>query len=530
MAWIRTLLGIVALVTLALMAHPPAVLALIEVRSGPGVTYEVIAHVPPGSCVAVAQEQDWYKIQLPDGRAGWAHKYNLVQAQPPSRTAPLVAPPPAMSSPTAPPAPFALPSTAQPPAVTPGRTVETGSAPPMARRTALVIGNTAYAEGPLQNAVKDATDIAALLRRVGFEVILLRDVPLQEMEEAVQAFHLRLRAGGVGLFYFAGHGVQVDGENYLIPVKARILLQKDVRYLALPMGRVIGAMEEAGNGLNILILDACRDLPLARSWRSSQAGLAPPPTARGMLIAYATAPGGRAADGTGGENGVYTKHLLQAMPIAGLSIEQVFKQVRSGVVAETAGQQTPWESSSLLGEFAFVPAQATLVPPGVFPSSASAPEPVPGQQQRPPEASVPAAPLPRVAEFSPSPATSAAPQQPSERAVSSNVSSAHTPHAEAGRTTPMNQPSLPPSSEGYWLIRRIYCEDRESGVIQGTMDLRVMSPLSCEEAKNLLLLWEQQKDHCRFPKEDKTFVVPTVRESQRKAKEWIGTSSCHSPS
>jgi hypothetical protein len=94
----------------------------------------------------------------------------------------------------------------------------------------------------------------------------------------------------------------------------------------------------------------------------------------------------------------------------------------------------------------------------------------------------------------------------------------------------MDRPSLPPSSEDYWLIRRIYCEDREGGVIQGTMDLRVMSPLSCEEAKNLLLIWEQQKDHCHYPKEDKTFVVPTVRESQRKAKEWIGMSSCHSPS
>ena len=150
----------------------------------------------------------------------------------------------------------------------------------------------------------------------------------------MKAFNLRLREGGMGLFYFAGHGVQADGENYLIPINARIAHQRDI---ALPMGRVIGAMEDANNGLNILILDACRNMPFSRSWRSSQ-GLAAPPTARGMLIAYATSPGGMAADGAG-ENGVYTKYLLQTMALPGLSIEQVFKQVRYGVVAETEGSR-----------------------------------------------------------------------------------------------------------------------------------------------------------------------------------------------
>jgi hypothetical protein len=439
----------------------------------------------------------------------------------------------------------------------------------MARRTALVIGNAAYPGGPLQNAVKDATDITAMLRRLGFEVTLLRNAPLQEIEEAVNAFNLRLREGGMGLFYFAGHGVQADGENYLIPVKARIDRQQDVRYQALPMGRVIGAMEDANNGLNILILDACRNMPFSRSWRSSQGGLAPPPTApRGMLIAYATSPGGMAADGAG-ENGVYTKHLLQAMTIPGLSIEQVFKQVRYGVVTETEGKQTPWESSSLLGDFSFVPAPAGLAPAGVppYPSSASDPETVlwsmsersshpedvlaflqaypesrfaPAarlrlqqlQQQSTTVASVPSEPLPepatpsRVVGLPPSPSTSAPPQQPLVRAVPSNVSSDNTPHQEAGRNSSMDRPSPTPSSEGYALIRRIYCENIESGLIQGSIDLKVVAPLSCEEAKNLLLAWELQKDHCRFPKGDNNFVDPTARESQRKAKEWIGTPSC----
>jgi Caspase domain len=442
----------------------------------------------------------------------------------------------------------------------------------MARRTALVIGNGAYAVGPLQNAVKDATDITAMLRRLSFEVTLLQNAPLQEMEEAVNAFNLRLREGGMGLFYYAGHGVQADGENYLIPVKARIDRQQDVRYQALPMGRVIGAMEDANNGLNILILDACRNMPFSRSWRSSQGGLAPPPTARGMLIAYATSPGGMAADGAG-ENGVYTKYLLKTMALPGLSIEQVFKQVRYGVVAETEGKQTPWESSSLLGDFAFMPPQADLVPAGVppYPSSASDPETVlwsmsersshpedvlaflqaypesrfaPAarlrlqqlQQQSTSAANVPSASLPGAATPSgaagipPSPSTSAPPQQSIERAVPSNVPSGNTPREEVGRNNPMDRPSPPPSAEGYTLIRRIYCENTENGAIQGRTDLKFTSPISCEEAKNSLLAWERQRDYCRFPKDDSNFVDPTARESQRKAKEWIGTPSCQIPS
>jgi hypothetical protein len=397
------------------------------------------------------------------------------------------------------------------------------------------------------------------LRRLDFEVTLLRDKSLQEMEEAVNAFNLRLRQGGMGLFYFAGHGVQVDGENYLIPVTARIDRQADVRYQALPMGRIMGAMEDANNGLNILILDACRDMPFSRSYRSSQGGLAAPPTApRGMLIAYATAPGGMAADGAG-ENGVYTKHLLQAMTVPGLSIEQVFKHVRYGVVTETEGKQTPWESSSLLGDFAFVPAQANLVPPGVppYPSAVSDPEtalwsvsersshpedvraflqayptsrfaPAASrrlqelQQQSTAAPSVSSAPPPGAAPFAPSPATSAPPQRPLERAVPANVSSDNPPPQEAGRNHPVDRAALTPSAQGYTLIRRIYCEDVGSGVIQGNRDLIFTSYDSCEEAKNTLLVWEQQKGHCNH--------IDNARESKQKAHEWIGTPSCKIPS
>jgi hypothetical protein len=253
------------------------------------------------------------------------------------------------------------------------------------------------------------------------------------------------------------------------------------------------------------------------------------------------------------------------MTSPGLSIEQVFKQVRYGVVAETGGQQIPWESSSLLGDFAFVPAPATVVPAGVppYPSAASDPETVlwsmsersshpedvlaflqaypasrfaPAarlrlqqfQQQSPTAASVPSAPLPGpatpsgAAGFPPPPSTSAPPQSPPDRVVPPRVSSDTTPPQEAGRHHPMDRPSPPPASEGYTLIRRIYCEDSESGVIQGSKDLIFTSYLSCEEAKNALLAWEQQHGTCNF--------LANARESKHKANEWIGTPRCKTPS
>jgi len=134
------------------------------------------------------------------------------------------------------------------------------------RRIALVIGNAAYEMGVLRNPVHDASDMATALRRLGFEVTLLRDAARRPMVEAIDLFSRQLRQGGVGLFYFAGHGVQVSGENYLIPVDARIGREQDVPYEAVPVGRILGGLEDADNQLNILILDACRDNPFARQW------------------------------------------------------------------------------------------------------------------------------------------------------------------------------------------------------------------------------------------------------------------------
>ena len=241
------------------------------------------------------------------------------------------------------------------------------------RRIALVIGNAAYQEGRLRNPVNDATDMAANLRQLGFHVTLLRDVQRPEMDGAIDTFSRQLRQGGVGLFYFAGHGVQVAGENYLIPLGARLVRAQDVRYQAVPVGQVLGALEDADNGLNIMILDACRNNPFARSWRSRTRGLVAVQAVEGSLIAYATAPGSVAADGDG-RNGLYTQHLLHAMTIPGLSVEQMFKRVRVAVRKATAGKQTPWESSSLTGDFAF---QLAPSPPPPI-ATASRPQPAAG--------------------------------------------------------------------------------------------------------------------------------------------------------
>ncbi|MBM4272600.1 MAG: hypothetical protein FJ139_10685 [Deltaproteobacteria bacterium] len=220
------------------------------------------------------------------------------------------------------------------------------------RRTALVIGNGAYASGRLKNPTNDATDMASALKRLGFQVILKTNVRHQEMEEAMEEFGNRLKRGGVGLFYFAGHGVQVGGTNYLIPIGAKIRKESDVKFQALDVNKVLDEMANANNGLNILILDACRDNPFGRSFRSASRGLAIISSApEGTFISYATGPGQVAQDGTG-KNSPYTGALLKNIATPGLPIEALFKKVR---VQLSRNKQTPWELSSLRGEFYFVP-------------------------------------------------------------------------------------------------------------------------------------------------------------------------------
>ncbi len=223
------------------------------------------------------------------------------------------------------------------------------------QRVALVIGNSAYDSTPLRNPANDARTMAAALRDLGFDVVEKENLNQKDMKREVQAFGGKLQKGGIGLFYFAGHGMQVNGRNYLIPVGARIEHEKQVEYEAVDMGAVLSEMDYARNPMNIVILDACRDNPFARSFRSSAQGLAAINAPGGTLIAYATAPGSVASDGPG-EHGIYTGELIKTMRTPGLKIEDVFKQVRSAVRQLTDGKQIPWESSSLEGDFYFMAA------------------------------------------------------------------------------------------------------------------------------------------------------------------------------
>ncbi|MEI6206879.1 MAG: caspase family protein [Desulfuromonadales bacterium] len=222
------------------------------------------------------------------------------------------------------------------------------------KRVALVIGNSSYTSSPLRNPVNDARAMAATLRRIGFDVEEKTDLGYVAMNKAVEGFGKRLAAGGVGLFYYAGHGVQVQGANYLLPVDAEIDDENEVRYKAVDAGLVLAKMEQARGDVNLVVLDACRNNPFARSFRSAARGLASMDAPSGSMIAYATAPGKTAADGSG-RNGVYTEELIRMMETPGLSVEEAFKRVRKAVMSKTASAQVPWESSSLTGDFHFVP-------------------------------------------------------------------------------------------------------------------------------------------------------------------------------
>ena len=252
------------------------------------------------------------------------------------------------------------------------------------QRIALVIGNANYAVGKLKTPLNDATDMANALKELGFEVILLKDSSKRQMDDALDQFTTRINQGYVGLFYYAGHGMEVEGENYLIPVNAHIKYEKDVEYESMPLGKILGRMEDAGNRINIVILDACRDNPFRKLWRSSSRGLtAPLQAVSGTLIAFATAPGKVASDGTG-RNGLFTSYLLKYIKTPNMEVDLMLRKVRSDVAQNTNDYQVPWTSSSLIGEFAFNQKTETTSPivtsppvPNPSPSIAAVPTPKP---------------------------------------------------------------------------------------------------------------------------------------------------------
>ena len=244
-----------------------------------------------------------------------------------------------------------------------------------APRVALVIGNSSYGAdiGPLANPIHDAELVTKALADVGFSVTTVLDADQKAMKRAISDFGKRLVEAGpeaTGLFYYAGHGVQIGGTNYLIPLAAAIHSEADADMEAVDAGWVLKQMEFAGNRVNVVILDACRNNPLARGFRSATAGLARMDAPKGSFIAYSTAPGEVALDGKSG-NSPYATALAKAITGQATPIEEMFRNVRVDVMAATGESQVPWDSSSLTGAFFFRDAA-----PPVAVAAATAPEAV----------------------------------------------------------------------------------------------------------------------------------------------------------
>lgn len=228
---------------------------------------------------------------------------------------------------------------------------------PNEKRLALIIGNANYTTVPLKNAVNDAEAMAAQLRKVGFDVWLYKDATQREMKQAIRDFGQQLQEKkAVGLFFYAGHGLQADGRNYIVPVDADIRKAQDIEFEALDLSRVFVEMEYAENPLNIAILDACRDNPYKNQFGDgakrhtgfTQIQNAPV----NSMIAFSTAPGAVASDGDG-KNGLYTQELLKCLGEKNLKLEDIFKKVRSNVRKASGGKQIPWENSSIESDFFF---------------------------------------------------------------------------------------------------------------------------------------------------------------------------------
>ncbi len=236
------------------------------------------------------------------------------------------------------------------------------------RRIALVIGNYNYKnDARLVNPKNDADSIANLLKEMDFEVIKKHNLDLRQMVDAVNEFGVKLKDAKengdyvVGLYYFSGHGMQINGINFLLPLNDNIGGEEDITYESFNSDRVLTKLESSGSSINIVILDACRNNPFEKRFKNFKGyfpnfkpGLSLPNVgSSGTLIAYATSPGRIALDGDG-SNSPYVEELLKNIRKPGLTVEQVFKKVRIGVLRRTRETQLPWEANSLIGDFYFV--------------------------------------------------------------------------------------------------------------------------------------------------------------------------------
>lgn len=242
-----------------------------------------------------------------------------------------------------------------------------------ASRSALVIGNGAYRQQPLKNPVNDARAVAENLEKMGFKVLLRENPGMRETVEAIREFSTRSRNSRVRLVFYAGHGVQVNGRNYLIPVDSQIAAAEEIPRKSVDVTELVERLSQFKDGLNLVILDACRNNPFVEGGTAVgpdgrrirfrgkvSSGLAAVEAPLGTLIAFSTAPGSVAMDSAGEQYSLYVKHLLKHMETPGLPVEQMFKRVRIEVAQQSQRLQVPWESSSLMGDFCFLPGPGGL--------------------------------------------------------------------------------------------------------------------------------------------------------------------------
>ncbi|ACK71875.1 peptidase C14 caspase catalytic subunit p20 [Gloeothece citriformis PCC 7424] len=343
-------------------------------------------------------------------------------------------------------------------------------------KIALVIGNANYEEEALSNPVNDATDIANALKELGFEVTLVTNKDLPTMEEAIDNFSRQLQ-GGVGVFYYAGHGVQVEGENYLVPLKAKLEREKDVKYEAYPLGKVLDRMEEAENGVNgvnIVIIDACRDNPFYRRWRSNSRsstisrGLTAVYPPSGIIIAYATRQGDVASDGkTGQRNSPFTSALLQHIKTPNVDVQVMFRRVNTLVRQKTDNQQEPWTEGNLFGDEFYLNPQLVATSPQPSPIPVIT-IPTPKPSPSPPIAIIPI----------PPPSTPS--NQPRSTLISSTTGVDYTPLREL-----LLQKKWREADQKTWDLMETANNRQQQGVLDG----RSINKFSCEDLRMIDREW-----------------------------------------
>lgn len=247
-----------------------------------------------------------------------------------------------------------------------------GNVPTSGKRTALIIGNGNYLYGgSLKNPVNDARQMSDALRKLGFDVVSYTNINRQTFDKAVDDWGSRVKNYDVALFYFAGHGAQVDGQNYLFPVDANPRNKSDVNYVTYPVSRIVGKLDDERVKVSIVLLDACSNNPFVRSWNrdGGTGGLATISAAQGMFIGFAAMPGATASDGNR-TNGLYAEGILRHIQTPNLTIDQAFNRIANYVKTTSRGVQNPFRSSSLTDDFYFVRTQPEpVVPPKVVPSA-----------------------------------------------------------------------------------------------------------------------------------------------------------------